>query len=749
MHGDDSVVDSRESELDRYVAHVREDGKWESVSRHLGEVAEMAADFASAFGAADWGWAAGAAHDLGKYSEAFQRRILDNGPRVDHSTAGAWAALRDCGADSLAYAIAGHHGGMPNGSPLSSGSRASLVERIEKATRGMIDPIDAHAKVPWPKLAYPTPDSRSVRSRQAQSFYLSMFTRMVFGSLVDADYLCTERFMTGSSRCGADCQDILSIAKCFEEKVEAFYPPSTELNRARCSLLDDCFRSAGLPKGVYSITAPTGSGKTLALMRFALNHAVRNGMRRVICLEPYTAIIEQNADVYRKFVGENNVIEHHSNFDFDSLNESGCKVGDSLRLAAENWDAPVVVSTVVQFFESFLSNRPSRCRKLHNVANSVIVLDEAQMIPLGYMTVCVKILSELARNYNCTVVLCSATQPALDPLFAEESMDVREIVSNPEMLFQALRRVSYCGMGRVSMDELISEMVNCHQALCVVNSRKRARMLYEAIKHVVPEEPVFCLTTLMHPQHRRKKLRRISGLLNRGEHCLLVATSLVEAGVDFDFETVFREFAGVDSIVQAGGRCNREMKRAREASEVRVFELVDDCSVPSDLAQRAAIARSVIPDLDAGKMIELDSPALVNAYFELLYKIKGTEGLDKAGIAEMLSNCGRLEGILMFPFEEVAERAHLIEEGACDIVIPSEGYEKELSAMREGRATRADVRRLGGVTVGVYDRDCMGLLEIGAIVPIRDGLYELLDSKRYKDDVGLDLMMEDLPDLMW
>lgn len=577
-------------------------------------------------------------------------------------------------------------------------------------------------------------------SEEDGAFSLAFLTRMVFSCLVDADFLCTEAFMRGEGREGLRADSLLALRNRLEAHLEQFFPPEGLINETRCSMLDDCLAAAAKKPGVFSLTAPTGSGKTLGLLRFALNHACSSGseVRRVICAIPYTSIIEQNASVYREILGCENVLEHHSSFDFDDSDDpkDSCR---RMRLAAENWDAPVVVTTNVQLFESLFASKTSRCRKLHNIANSVILLDEAQMIPTRFLLPCVKALSELVKNYGCTVVLCTATQPCLEGYFRSEGLDVKEIARDPAALAQSLVRVRYRSDGRLGDEELASALLGHDQALCIVNSRKQARCLFDRLA-AVDGDGVYHLTTMMHSVHRKCVLAEITRRLAQGERCIVVATCLVEAGVDLDFPVVYRAVAGVDSLVQAAGRCNREGKRNVRDSVVRLFAPAEPYNVPSEVAQRVAVAQSVLPDLLQASGESLDVESAVPAYFKRLYRAKGEDEIDAKGIVSRLSS-NILEGaIAIFPFSDVGSDFRLIEEGSFPLVIPCEGNEAVIERAHCGLLSRSDWRTLSRYSVSLYSGDVRVLDASGAIASLTSDAYILLDADSYRDDIGLDVM---------
>lgn len=308
---------------------------------------------------------------------------------------------------------------------------------------------------------------------------------------------------------------------------------------------------------------PTGGGKTVASLAFALKHAVEHNMDRVIYVIPYTSIIEQNAQIFREILGDDNVLENHCNVDYEGTEEFR-----PMQLASENWDKPVVVTTNVQFFESLFSNKSSKCRKLHNIANSVIIFDEAQMLPIDYLTPCLSMIQELVENYGTSVVLCTATQPALDDFFVSKEQIV-ELCPRLGEQFRFFERVTYQNIGSISKEGITELLAKEQSVLCIVNTRKDAQELY----HSLQGGGVYHLSTSMYPKHRKRVLKCVKERLSTKKKCILISTSLVEAGVDLDFSCVYREIAGIDSMIQAAGRCNREGKRTVEESKVYIFEL--------------------------------------------------------------------------------------------------------------------------------------------------------------------------------
>lgn len=562
----------------RYFAHStdRPDrADWQPLHDHLHRVAALAHKHAAKFGAGEWGYAAGLLHDLGKYSDEFQARLEGRSGRVDHSTAGAIEAGKrfQALAPPLQFVVAGHHAGLANGGEEEQSRRSSLRDRLVAAVpdySAYAGHVGLPADLPSPRLARHT--GTGGRSNRA-GFQAAFFTRMVFSCLVDADYLDTEAFYDRVE--GRPMRRAAPPALAYlKTKLHAYLADlvaqaaDTLVNRERAAILAACREKAQEKPGLFTLTVPTGGGKTLASLAFALEHALAHGLERVIYVIPYTSIIEQNAAVFREVLGAEAVLEHHSAFIDDP--KSGLEARDKMRLAMENWDATVVVTTAVQFFEFLFADRPSRCRKLHNTAKSVVILDEAQTLPLPLLRPCVAALDELARNYGTSVVLCTATQPALIETDDEHTSfkggfrDVREIAPEPKRLYQAFKRVTVEQLGELDDGALAARLREHEQALCIVNTRMHARELYDLL---AGEEGCYHLSALMCPKHRSVRLETIRGALKAGQRCVIISTSLVEAGVDVDFPVVYRAEAGLDQIAQAAGRCNREGR----LSQGRVF----------------------------------------------------------------------------------------------------------------------------------------------------------------------------------
>jgi CRISPR-associated endonuclease/helicase Cas3 len=707
---------------------------------HLVKVAGLAATFAGRFGADSWGRACGLFHDLGKASDLFQRRVRgETNSRVDHSTAGARhvvAKWRDVG-KLLAYCIAGHHSGLPDGKANNAGSLASRLDPAQRSIEdysASLGCLGAEAEPEKPS-AFPF-DPR----RPGTGFRLAFFIRMLFSCLVDADRLDAESVGESDRTERREAYPSLQeLADRLDVHLSGF-KADTPVRRIRAEVLASCRAAAGLAPGMFSLTVPTGGGKTLSSLAFALQHALRHGLSRVIYVIPYTSIIEQNAQVFRQALGDESgefVIEHHSN-----LTPGEDTQDDRPHPATENWDAPIIVTTAVQFFESLYSHKAGRCRKLHNVANSVVILDEAQMLPLPYLRPCIEALRELTDTYRASVVLCTATQPALNASDDPDSglkdglTGVREIMPDPVALHAALRRVEVRHLGGVTDQDLAARLAAEEQVLCIVNTRRQARRLFDALREGddAPEES-FHLSSLMCPLHRTKTLERIRLLLMEGKPCRVVSTQLVEAGVDVDFPSVYRAEGGIDSIAQAAGRCNREGRLER--GQVHVF-LPEGGLPPGSFRKTAQAARSVLERHAA----DLLHPDAVRDYFLDLYWQVGQSELDAKTIVARL---GETAAQGWFPFKTIGQDFQLIESATGGLIIPYDDTAHQivraLDALEPGARAGGLLRRVQRHTVSLYTRELERLESEGAVRRTGPGgqFFVLANMSLYHPLVGLDL----------
>lgn len=717
-----------------YFAHSKENqgkSEWQLLKDHLENVCALSHSFASAFGAQHFGRAAGLLHDIGKYSPEFQRRLEGDRLHVDHSTAGAQEAEKLYGkalGRILAYVIAGHHSGLPDCGSIADES--SLLSRLEKASlpeysayKNEITSLPSNKDMGFP--IHPVPDN--------YGFSIQFFIRFLYSCLVDADFLDTEAALNYQN---AMLRGNYIPLKEMQISFDAYMDKKTSnaevtiINRLRSEILASCREKAALDPGFFTLTVPTGGGKTLSSLAFALKHAILHNMERVIYVIPFTSIIEQNAAVFKDIVGYENVLEHHSSFQYDSnQDEDGDEVKNEIikrfKLSTENWDAPIVATTNIQFFESLFASRSSKCRKLHNIAKSVVILDEAQMIPTAFLKPCLYALYELTANYGTSIVLCTATQPALKDLLPS-GVKITEVAPNPEHLYEVFRRVTVSDIGELDDNSLAERLLKHDQVLCIVNTRNHAYQLHDLLKD---NDRVYHLSARMCPAHRTMKLKQIRETLKNKEICRVISTQLIEAGVDVDFPVVYRCSAGIDSIAQAAGRCNREGHLS--SGEVFVFRSKSH-ELPKGWFSRTAS----VADIVLRKYGDPLSMEAINSYFSILYDLEG-QSLDEKNIMERFEEGARS---LAFPFKEVAKDFKLINTDLIPIIIPWDNKCRELIR----KASYMDFpgslgRLLQPYVVQVYPYEFNELVKLGAIKTVAEYYNILIDETLYSDRTGLEV----------
>lgn len=716
---------------------------WQPLHEHLIETGRRAERCASVFGAETLAMVAGRLHDLGKYTEPFQGRLRGEVPKLDHATWGARIVReRYPGLGTLiAYGIAGHHAGLANGG--LGERRSSLRERLSEDYRTSQLPellTDWEREIELPGALTLPRGFTALRERG--EFQFMLLARMIFSCLVDADFVDTDNYYRALEGREPRPEGAGPALAALRERLDlhlAGLPRDKGINPLRAEILAHVRSGASRLPGLFSLTVPTGGGKTLASLAWALDHAITHGLRRVIYVIPFTSIIEQTAGVFRQAfgdLGEDAVLEQHSAFFEDPKAELQSK--EKRRLAMENWDAPVVVTTAVQFFESLFSDRPSQCRKLHNIAGSVVILDEAQTLPLHLLRPCMQLLEELTRNYRVSAVLCTATQPALRK---EDGFDgglegVHELAPDPPRLYRTLKRVRARHVGALD-DAALSDLLRQHaQVLCIVNNRRHARALFEAI---ADQPGARHLTTLMHARHRKRVLDEVRASLASREPCRLVSTSLIEAGVDVSFPAVLRAEAGLDSIAQAAGRCNRNAEWPVEDSEVRVFAS-PDWAPPSELKLFAEAFRHV----ERHHREDLLSLDAVAAYFHELYFRKDGR------LGEALLNL--LDGVTVedLPLETLAAKFRLIDTQMRPVIVPYDPYAgapgteypAATEALRDLEYAPGAARKLQSFLVQVPKQGYDALWKAHAIQPIAPDRYgeqfvRLVNPRLYDAHFGL------------
>jgi len=701
------------------------EAEWQPLMTHLEGVASRARGYTEAFQSGEHGTIAGLWHDLGKYQPEFQRRIRGESIQVRHAAVGAALAYCKNPANGLpvAFAIAGHHAGLANLRRSENGAPIPLMECIADAQKGLKTALKnapnrlAELEVPvLPLFLCPDHNVNQAEILRRNEFW----TRLLFSALVDADRLDTEAFCDpeNAEQRGAYesittlCDRLRSYVREMMNKIPEPIRQSP-VNEARAKIVGHCLRAAHTPPGFFSLTVPTGGGKTLSGALFALAHAETHDLHRVIVVIPYTSIIEQNASVYRAVLGERNVIEHHSNFDTETkcLDESYALYH---ALACENWDAPFIVTTTVQFFESLFSNHPSQCRKLHNIAQSVIVLDEVQTLPPGFLSCILDGLNNLVRHYGCSVVLSTATPPALAKrqTLPDGLPDVFSIFPEPNELTERLKRVEFTWPTPKALpkqwSDLAQDIVAFKQVLVIVHRRKDARDLAQQIQSLVLDESIFHLSALMCPAHRLDVLEQIRKALKNGRTCRVVSTQLVEAGVDIDFPVVYRALGGLDSIVQAAGRCNREGQL--KAGRVIIFRSPTE-PPPGTLRKAFDVTCSMLEKTGA---LDTSNVAVFEEYFRRLYFVEDRD------LRSIQAERAQLN------FATVATRFKLIEDGYTrSVIVPYSDSEERLAQLKMLGPSKQRARGLQRFTVNIPTPVFDQWLRNGAVEEASEGFFSL------------------------
>ncbi|GHV23573.1 CRISPR-associated helicase/endonuclease Cas3 [Planctomycetales bacterium] len=734
--------------------------KWQTLAEHLNAVADIAAEFAMPFDAADWVRGAALSHDLGKARPQFQSMLAgerSKGKDTQHAIYGAEVAFSH---DSLplAFAIAGHHAGLHNLADLQN-----AVKKAKDGSTALISSLTSQIHFPSENELPETVKRKDGKTEQDFCLSLEFFTRLIFSCLVDADRLDaaywealkTNPAILAELSSKLDAEKLLTCVLAERDRKRRANPDSP-LSQTRNRIFDDALTQAEKPRGFFSLTVPTGGGKTLAAMAFALAHAKQHGLRRVIVVIPYLSIIEQNAAEYRKILDPDNqnlVLECHSSVKpRDNADE---EENSTLELLTENWDAPVVITTSVQFIESLFAASPSRARKLHNIANSVVIFDEVQTLPTHLLAPVLNVFRELVNVYGVSFVFSSATQPAfrysvsLPDGFRPD--EITEIAPVPEELFAELRRVNY-HLPRVSEtldgDTLAAHLAAEPQVLCVVNLTRHARDLWEKLNTKITDKnakPIH-LSSAMCPAHRLAVIRHIRRRLKAGLPCRVISTQLIEAGVDVDFPVVWRAMGPLDSLVQVAGRCNREgkLKNAKGEwcrGEVHVFTPSDN-KLPSGIYTTAAGQANITLN-GFGDQAEEElatNPKIFATYFSDIFKLVDTDHTKKGENTIQ-------EDRQRFRFRNVAEKAEVIKDSGTPVIIPighARHFIEELRSRKplpnQPRFTRADLRRLQRYMVNVrqQDFDYFSDDKCKMLTPLLPNLeIFVLDTAQYNRHLGI------------
>lgn len=747
--------------MEPHLAHIREEEKGcfaeQSIEEHCLNVARLARELIyedeDSYGLKDLAYNAGLLHDFGKYRPDFQRYILSASganqsgkvpPKAPHAIVGAIEARRlfddPMIADTLAYCISGHHRGLYDHNEmerrLRHGEHKRWCDTCEKLTS--VEDLG-------------TTDCDDVD----EPYDLQMAIRMLFSALVDADRLDTERFMTPDlsaerSRIRGNYASLNTLRERLMAKTESFRSaPDTPVNRARAYFLESCrTHGAESDPGIYTLSLPTGAGKTISSMAWALEMAIRNHHDRIIYVIPYTSIITQTAMVFREIFGEENILEHHSEVVVEQHGEgdSGDEQMSRLKFLTENWDAPIILTTNVQFFESLFASKPAKCRKVHSIANSVVVMDEVQALPEGFLSPILSAIDTLSEAFHCSILCCSATQPVYDEDLNSPDdgsdyytpLDTKgDLVPREAKYFVPFDRVDYhLEPQTVTSQELAERLAAEHSVLCVVNSRKDAGQVYRALRDLpkVKADEVIHLSRSMCSAHLRRAIETIKVRMREGKPTKVISTQLIEAGVDLDFPCVWRAHSGLGSIIQAGGRCNREGKMERRG-QVFVFSLADGSRPFGNIARGCNATNDLLSELSDKKTSPTDPEVIAEYYRGYFGRITS---FDTQSIAQDLT-----EDPEDINFESAAERFKLIDdEGTFPVIVPYMEEGKELVRMIRSHEilSREDYHRMQEYSVSLRQGDYSTLLGHGNIEQIpwgEDFISVLVDDECYDTVAGV------------
>jgi len=727
-----------------YFAHKTETGKQQTIFEHLTQTAKLAEKFSVSF-LKSIAYSAGLAHDIGKYAVNFQKRLDGNSIRFEHAVCGAieYQKLAEKSkkfyeyaiAYLLAYCIVGHHTGLPDGGSRndSPDDECTLYARLKREYAGNSD-YQAYRN----EISLTVPQSpeliqflNSSGSKQEYLEQFAFFTRYIFSCLTDADFLDTEIFCNPAIDRSTK-EDFEKSLLSVQEKLDSF-KHETNLQKARAKIQEQAFASAQKPADISILNMPTGSGKTLCSLKISLEkiRSSEGRKKRIIYVIPFTSIIEQTAEEFEELFGEyTDILQHHSNFDFDmkqKKNDEKEKTAEEepdtvqkMKLASENWDVPVVITTSVQFFESLYHYRSSRLRKLHNMADSIIIFDEIHTLPLGYLIPCLKGIGYLTKYLNSEAIFLSATMPDYSELFQKHlpNSQIQELVPDKSD-FSYFQKCSYHWLGQTDFETIIQKTENYQSSLIIVNKKDTARALYQML-----DGKKFHLSTNMTPCDRSETIQKIRTALKNKEKITVVSTSLIEAGVDLDFETVFRELAGLDSILQAGGRCNREGRR----SSGDVFVFSTDMKMKGEFQTRAEVTSYLLKKYSQ----EITSPQCIQEYYHSLFH----EYSDKLKSKTLQEFQGTNLKTLSIPFRSYAEQFKLIQDKSIGIVIDNCPETADLLTRLKSKDFTVK-RALQKYTVSLHYSAFEEAFKMGILEEI-EGIFRLNNPSYYDKETGID-----------
>jgi len=673
-------------------------GRQPTVKEHTDLVAYYAAQYGRSIGMEGEAEIAGQFHDFGKYSEQFADVLRGTKESVDHAICGAALLYQMCKLKYVAVleAISGHHAGLTEISKLEGllenllsnenhpstpcGKFAALAGKEEYRT------ALTYFKKEHPDYRFPLTNFQL--PRDSSNLNTMLYTRMLFSCLVDADYSVSayennERYFENSAPLSFDAEEWLGNLYAERNSIRSVSTAAISLNSIRDRVFEKCGNvGESCSEGLFTLTAPTGTGKTLALLHFALRHCIAANKKQIIIVLPYLTLAEQNTETYQKMIPD--ILVDHSQSDLDETSQE----------FAERWSAPFIITTSVKFFESLFAYKPMDCRKLHNIANSVVVFDEAQSLPPEVTSTTLQAVNELCRRYHTTMVFSTATQPDFDAL-GDVEWEPHEILPENAELFEKLKRteVDWRLKQEIGFSELAGEIANEDSVCAIMNLRRHAQAVFKCLRdeYHCPSESLFFLTTDLCPAHRMEVVKKIKERLSRGQPCRVVATQCIEAGIDLDFNIMYRALAPLESIIQAAGRCNRN--GTAEIGKVIVFIPADEKKYPGDWYENAA---EIVKQLNSQNLINIHDPKHIRTYYTELFR----ESKDKEKLIKALNNrC----------FKETAEEYRLIKKDGIRVLVPyapaRKIYDEICSEILEHGITPMLMKKSASITVSCYSSE--------------------------------------------
>lgn len=721
-----------------YIAHINENSKLkQTIKEHCENTAKLCSEYAVPE-MKDFMYVIGLLHDIGKYQYSFAKRLNGENIRVEHSTCGAIAAIENYGKLSpmtlmMEYCIAGHHSGIPNGGfPNDDNNKSTLCGRVKREFEDFSEykkefDLPELNELEWGKYLLKDCDNKMDNVIDKFAF----LTRYAFSCLVDADSIDTAEFCKSEELPRKLNANFAKCLQIIDNKLNSFIC-KTELQKARTILQKQAFQGISEDAEIYLINMPTGSGKTLTSVKIALERALKKGKKRIIYIIPYNSIIEQTADVFEEIFGDDlEILRHQSTFSYEDEENGSEDYRDAAKTAAENWDAPFIITTAVQFFESLYANKRGKLRKMHNMANSILVFDEAHLMPQDYLQPCLQAIAYITRYLHSEAVFLTATMPDFENLMNKYTLQDGRIIKliKDTSKFDIFQKCKYSYLGEISPSELLHESNKYPSSLIIVNKKATARELYQESKG-----KKYHLSTYMTSYDRKRVLNEIRFELNQLEKdypdygnipddrkITIIATSLIEAGVDLDVFTVFRERAGLDNILQAGGRCNREGKR--KSAEVLIFDL-NGVTRQVALDEKANLTKGLLK-----KYVDISNAKCIDEYYSRLYFMK-EEDVQKN---TMHQKCSDLASI---PFKEYAEEFELIDSRQISIVVPRDTQSKKLVEMMKYTEI-CNTRKLQNYICSVSQKELEDLIRQHVVEDYGTGVHCLINYDYYDECKGI------------